>query len=225
MVKVYIFNVSERRKKTESAPIWGGSPFAYFEEKARTERGKRREITLAEGEILHFIFTDGYKKEEPDGIFEKGEYGKLKFTNYNEKAPKIDFSIAHTKDTLVVALSDGAPVGIDVEPFERELSDGVEGRFLGGFMPRILPFSDELYEVKKKEANLSLFEITPQKKPPNEAAPLTRWTAMEALVKMSGEGLSACKKANALLDKTELSSFYYCGKNGEKYILTLAVST
>lgn len=222
MVKVYIFNISEDEKNKESAPTRGGSPFAYFEKKASGESGARRELTLAEGELLHLALTDGYTKEMPDGFFEKDGFGKLKFTKRGKNNQRIEFSLAHAEKILVLAVSSGAAVGVDTEPLGRRICVGVESRFLDGFTPRFFELDAQVVEVKRRVGALYATEIKSPAPLPEGEASLRKWTAMEALVKMTGEGLSGHKKASAIHSRARLSGFIYEAADGKKYAVTLA---
>ena len=59
MAEIFIFDVSEYTKNEESSLFRESSPFAYFVEKSKNEKGERARLTLAEGELLLYALSDG----------------------------------------------------------------------------------------------------------------------------------------------------------------------
>jgi 4'-phosphopantetheinyl transferase len=99
-----------------------------------------------------------------------GDHGKPRLSNHN--AVPVSFSVAHAGDRVVVAITDGAPVGVDVEPIRR--------------LPPV--------ELRALSANV----LTPAEQMSYSVLPVAErsramavlWTRKEAVLKAWGEGLS-----------------------------------
>jgi 4'-phosphopantetheinyl transferase len=96
-------------------------------------------------------------------------------------AAGLHFNLAHTGDLMVLAVTAGSPVGVDVERV-RELKDacGIARRF---FTARE---SGWLQGRRGKGLSLAFFRL---------------WTRKEAILKATGEGLSRGLEVLELLDK------------------------
>ena len=220
MTRLYFFDLREYKvnKKGILREI-GGCPFAFFEEKARAESGERRLLTLCEGQLLFSAAREIFGEENPPKNIKKCEFGKLKFTNYGSF---VDFSFSHSGDILALLISDECEVGVDIEIKKDEVHEGAQKRFLKDFTPNLV----ELKNIKLNFVSSLSFE----KKDINEVENikrcdpcefLARWTALEATVKMSGDGLSAAKRVGEIAKKAELSSFSL-SLFGEEYIVSIA---
>lgn len=210
----------EYKVNREDNPLKTGDyPLAFFEEKAKGERGARRALTLAEGEILHLALLEFCEKENAPKTIEKAEFGKLKFTKTDKN---IKFSFSHSAQILVLCVSDEGEVGVDVEKVDSKVHKGA-ARFLEGFYPTTLPLlSTEVFEVTELPHTVGRVAKTALEEVFSEDSFLLRWTALEAVLKMSGEGLAAYKSAASLLPFINLSSGIYTSKNSDKYLITLA---
>ena len=101
--------------------------------------------------------------------FTEGPHGKPRLDATVPDDPSLHFNIAHTGTTVVVAVSQDEPVGVDVEPLGRD----VDTNALAG---RILTAAEQ-----------AQWRALPAAKRP--AALLHLWTCKEAFVKATGEGL------------------------------------
>ena len=224
MTHLYVLNTREYKEKKEDNPLASGDyPLAFFKEKARGERGERARLTLLEGELLSFAVRDCFGEKYLTKTIEKTNFGKLKFAN-SEK--NIEFSISHGGALLVIAVSDEGACGVDIELCDSRPHKGVEKRFLSGFAPNVRSFSDGCAFLIKKELNGGgrVTKIA-LREPSFEYDFYTRWTALEAILKMSGDGLASYSRAKELLSSAKLSSGEYETEKGEKYIITLAVKS
>lgn len=105
----------------------------------------------------------GYKPE-----FERGEHGKP-FVNANINHNinvKINFNLSHCKEAVACVIGDDAEVGIDVE-------------CLGRYKPSLAEYcmsNDELKQIAEADDQDAEFTML--------------WTKKEALLKMTGEGIT-----------------------------------
>ena len=223
MVKIYVFNVSEYQKSKESSLFTENSPFTYFAEKSKKEKSERARMTLAEGELLLLAMKSESSEKIPAGKFETTEFGKLIFTKTDKSAKNIDFSIAHSNGVLVVAVSDIGAVGVDIERADREIDRGVAKKFLSDFSPSSDALFAKLYRAEMSDDGISAAPTDVVEERRAELGDTERWCAMEALVKMSGEGLAAHGKAAKLQETARLSVFTYKEK-GAVYTLAVALA-
>lgn len=147
MVKFYILNINNLNKYT-TQNLENVFPLRY--KKAMSYKNiKDRKLCLGAGILLHYVI--GLKESD----IKVNEYGKL----YSDK---LNFSISHTEDTVVILTSDSFDVGIDIESPDRDASK-IETLF----------HQNELEAVKNKK--LTCIEV---------------WTRKEALLKYLGIGLT-----------------------------------
>lgn len=222
MVRIYVFDVGGEEKAAERRRYKPSAPLAYFEKKAAGEPPERSALTRLEGELLCYVLELGHTTVSPDDILQKSEFGKLEFTNNDKNRPKTEISFSHSGEVLALCVSLSGAVGIDVEGVETELPSGVCERFLSGFYPEYSEMNCEVFEVFSEDGGLSLSPLSGIAPPDNLPDGIRRWTAMEALVKMRGRGLSQYKKARELMRSAELFSFSIRTKSGKKYIVTVA---
>ncbi len=112
--------------------------------------------------------------------------GELTFTSdangkpHLAKERALQFNLAHTADLMLLAVTRGAPLGVDVERIRR-LSDprGIARRF---FSARE---ADWLCQVNAAELDRAFFRL---------------WTRKEAILKATGEGISSGLNSIELLD-------------------------
>lgn len=86
--------------------------------------------------------------------------------------PTVDFSLAHCDTAAIVAISTAGPIGVDIEA------------------PRPIRIADHR-RLQLVEAAASLAPATPLPDGPGEARFLQAWVRLEALAKLTGEGLGA----------------------------------
>ena len=206
--------------KEDNPPHAGDYPLAFFLEKAKEERGERAELTLSEGRLLWLALSESFSEENIPKVITKTEFGKLKFT---KKEKNIDFSISHSKDILVISVSDEGECGVDVEFCDNRRHEGAAARFLKDFTPSPHPFSECCaFEVENLLNNGGRVKKTALEPLKEREDFLPRWTALEAILKMSGDGLAAHAHSNSLLHTAKLFSGEYKTSEKEKYIITLA---
>jgi 4'-phosphopantetheinyl transferase len=136
------------------------------------ERGSRFKVALpakrfAAGRAFLRLALGRYLQARPHSVqFETSAYGKPALAGSSD----LRFNLSHSEDVGVVAITRGRQIGVDVERIRaevnaRELSD----RFFS------VPEADWVRSTAGSELMLRFF---------------TCWTAKEAYVKASGEGLS-----------------------------------
>jgi 4'-phosphopantetheinyl transferase len=100
--------------------------------------------------------------------FEYGEFGKPRLTPIQE--PRLEFSVSHSGDMVLIAVSRARAVGVDVEMVRADIDvDGIAERF----------FSINEYKSLASLAG-----------PSGREAFFRCWTRKEAYLKARGEGLS-----------------------------------
>lgn len=116
-------------------------------------------------------------------------------------SPKINFNFAHTRNFVLLGISDSVEIGVDVEkikdaPFE--IADTV-------FHPKEKEY---IFDAPLEEQKSLFFQI---------------WTRKEAFIKQSGEGLS-CNLAGLNMLEPSLSSFFYSWESNN-YICSVYAPT
>ena len=180
---------------------------------------------------------------EIDFSLERGEYGKPKFSSL-----PISFSISHRGDVVAIILSDEGEVGVDLEaviPSER--AAGIEARFLKDLYPEDGKIGNIEISFATLGADGEIREleiIYPADNPESSDNPLkttendnynlhitriqpshditSRWTALEALLKLSGGGFADFPRAALLADTSRIASFSlpWCGA---EYRISVAI--
>ena len=138
------------------------------------------------------------KFNTPTPVIEKNEYGKPYFVDGS-----CHFSISHGKGLCAVLLTDEGECGVDIEPeIEPTRAKKIDTRFLCDRLPvRPLKRDIELrleltgganaQEPKPSgEVEIQGVEVESFDKMPTTA----KWTVLEAVLKMSGEGFAAFSK-------------------------------
>ena len=222
MVRIYVFDAGGEKKAAERRRYKPSAPLAYFEKKAAAEPPGRAALTRLEGELLARAMELGHTTVLPDDILQKSEFGKLEFTNKDKNRPKTEISFSHSKELLVLCISLSGAVGIDVEPSDRPLSSGVRERFLSGFYPEYSDIECEIYEALPQGAALSISPLRAVAPPEDSSDDMRRWTAMEALVKMQGGGISSYGDADGIMKSADLFGFVYKSRSGKSYTVTVA---
>jgi len=114
---------------------------------------------------LRFILA-AYLNDKPDAIaFSYSQSGKPSLTN-----GRLQFSVSHSHDLALVALARSKPVGVDIEyPREDVEVDELSSRFFS------ISENGALQRLPTSERRAAFFRI---------------WTAKEAFIKATGDGLS-----------------------------------
>lgn len=159
--------------------------------KAKVDRLRKRpgkKLSVAAGELVRNAIAKELNMDAKDLRFRTSKSGKP----YAENA-KIQFSISHSGDIAVCALSD-KPVGIDIEQI-REVNVNVARRL---FTP-----DEQIYVFEKwTQVRERFFEV---------------WTRKEAYVKMLGKGISHFPQFSVMGNKSIQTHIR------EKYIVSVAV--
>ena len=90
------------------------------------------------------------------------------------------FSLAHTREVALIAVSAGGPVGVDIEH------------------ERVVTLSDERRQAIEAAAQTLSSRPLPGSQPATNARFLQAWTRLEALAKCTGEGIGAVLSATEL---------------------------
>lgn len=83
--------------------------------------------------MLTAVLLENYALRPSDYTFTYGEMGKPHLLTEPPK-PNVCFNLAHTEGMAVLAIG-GVPVGVDVEPTGRGISDSVRRRWLDNCPP------------------------------------------------------------------------------------------
>ena len=138
------------------------------------------------------------KFNTPTPIIEKNEYGKPYFVDGS-----CHFSISHGKGLCAVLLTDEGECGVDIEPeIEENRAKKIDTRFLSDRLPvrplkRDIELRHELTGGANTQEPKPSGEVEIQELEVGGAEGLTttaKWTVLEAVLKMSGEGFAAFSK-------------------------------
>jgi len=148
----------------------------YFRSEAsRRKKAKRlknqpdKKLSIAAGELVRQAISEEFNIDKNDIRFRVNKGGKP----YTESV-KAEFSISHSKDIAVCAISD-RPVGIDIE-YMRNVNIDVAKKYFTE--------NEQKYVFEKpKLSNQRFFEI---------------WTKKEAYVKLYGKGIPYFKEFSVI---------------------------
>ena len=177
------------------------------------------------------------KFNTPTPIIEKNEYGKPYFVDGS-----CHFSISHGKGLAAVLLSDEGECGVDIEPeIEENRAKKIDTRFLCDRLPvrplkRDIELRHELtgganaQEPKPSgEVEIQELELAGEVKIQGvevesfDKMPITaKWTVLEAVLKMSGEGFAAFSKRLEIAAVAETKTMFEGGGQNPFYV-TVAV--
>lgn len=141
-------------------------------------------------------------------------------------------SVSHCDGLVAVALYEGAAVGVDVERIvsNEARAARMEKRFLGKLpaepTEKISHFPVYAYKKTKENENNSFhFEeiITQTDEKTAKDAWVFRWTQLEAVLKMSGDGFASYAHVGALWEQAALATFSLSDGTGERYAVSLAL--
>lgn len=142
-LKMYLSSDEERQKKAD-----------------KIKSNPAKKLSLAAGELTKRVIAEKLNKDPKDLRFRVGKNGKPYIENVD-----IEFSIAHSGDIAICAVSD-RPVGVDIEKI-RDVNIGVA--------KRLFTHDEQQYVFEKwNYVRVRFFEI---------------WTRKEAYVKMRGRGV------------------------------------
>ena len=166
------------------------------------------------------------KFNTPTPVIEKNEYGKPYFTDGS-----CHFSISHGKGLCAVLLTDEGECGVDIEPeIEETRAKKIDTRFLSDRLP-VRPLKRDI-ELRQE---LTGGENAQEPKPSGEVEiqgvevesfdkmPITaKWTVLEAVLKMSGEGFAAFSKRLEIAEGAGTKTLFAGGRQNPFYV-TVAV--
>ncbi len=159
-----------------------------------TRHAETRRERIAASILLSYALKRCFGLDESGLEYSEGDHGKPYLTN----RPNIHFNISHTDGYCAVAVSD-APVGIDIQRIESELSSGkkaIAKKF----------FSEN--ELCEDEPSL-FFRL---------------WTAKESIVKCTGEGISVGIRrytVPAFSDSCRCGDMFLSALDTETYAMTV----
>ncbi len=155
------------------------------------------------------------KFNTPTPIIEKNEYGKPYFVDGS-----CHFSISHGKGLCAVLLTDEGECGVDIEPeIEENRAKKIDTRFLSDRLPvRPLKRDIELRHELTGGVKIQGVEVESFDKMPITA----KWTVLEAVLKMSGEGFAAFSKRLEIAAVAGTKTLFVGGGQNPFYV-TVAV--
>lgn len=167
------------------------------------------------------------KFNTPTPVIEKNEYGKPYFTDGS-----CHFSISHGKGLCAVLLTDEGECGVDIEPeIEETRAKKIDTRFLSDRLPvrplkRDIELRQELTGGENAQEPKPSGEVEIQELEVGGAEGLTttaKWTVLEAVLKMSGEGFAAFSKRLEIAERARTKTLLFTNENRAFYV-TLAIT-
>ena len=166
------------------------------------------------------------KFNTPTPIIAKSELGKPYFVDGS-----CHFSISHGKGFCAVLLTDEGECGVDIEPeIEENRAKKIDTRFLSDRLP-VRPLKRDI----ELRFELAGGENAQEPKPSGEVKiqgveaesfdkmPITaKWTVLEAVLKMSGEGFAAFSKRLEIAEGARTKTLFAGGGQNPFYV-TVAV--
>lgn len=167
------------------------------------------------------------KFNTPTPVIEKNEYGKPYFTDGS-----CHFSISHGKGLCAVLLTDEGECGVDIEPeIEETRAKKIDTRFLSDRLPvrplkRDIELRQELTGGENAQEPKPSGDVEIQELEVGGAEGLTttaKWTVLEAVLKMSGEGFAAFSKRLEIAERARTKTLLFTNENRAFYV-TLAIT-
>ena len=130
----------------------------------------------------------------------------------------VDISISHTGDYVLIGISVGAEIGVDIEhKIDEGRAENLEKRFFEG-----IDFSQKLKD-KSYGDNIRCFEFSRGEFCmvslfPAEDDFTAKWTLTEAIMKCDGRGFSSLHSVSQLAEKMELGSYVFNENRKNIYI-------
>lgn len=166
------------------------------------------------------------KFNTPTPVIEKNEYGKPYFVDGS-----CHFSISHGKGLCAVLLTDEGECGVDIEPeIEETRAKKIDTRFLCDRLP-VRPLKRDIELRFELTGGVNAQEPKPSggvkiqgvEAESFDKMPTTaKWTVLEAVLKMSGEGFAAFSKRLEIAAVAGTKTLFAGGGQNPFYV-TLAV--
>ena len=193
---------------------------------------------------------DAISRSENEGSYdltlERGKDGKPKFSSL-----PIFFNISHRGGAVAILLSDEGEVGVDLEePIDEKRASGIEARFLKGFSPEDGRITEVelIYASMSKCGKIEMMkklecsDDIPKSDTPIKCAEnadydnnnlqisriypsldvTSRWTALEAVIKLSGGGFADFPRVKTLTENSRIGSYRIFYRDKE-YSVSLAL--
>lgn len=148
------------------------------DERARAQRLRAahdRAAYIAAHALLRAMLSAQCDVAPPDWRFAAGEHGKPFLVNGPAQSPR--FSLSHTRGVAAVAIGEGADIGVDVEAQRAETRSSTARDDLALARRFFAPEEIACLEARTGEERRDAF--------------LALWTLKEAVIKATGQGLSA----------------------------------
>ncbi len=242
MIKVIITNTEKIQSEKCEELISHFSP-AVTDKIIGTKNEKLKKQRIGAYISLDFLYKSifGTQKEMPN--LDYNEKGKPYFTNCKD----VFFSISHDEDYSAVAICDTCrDIGIDIQAMPKNKSrlERVADRFLSVFKR-----NDFTYNAKKKmkenpssikendisyifaelgeHGKIEIVEDTVheflEKNKADEYEYLTKWTLLEASLKMEGSGFREYENAEKIIKKARQDIKVFVSENKIPYSVAVAV--
>ena len=166
------------------------------------------------------------KFNTPTPVIAKSELGKPYFVDGS-----CHFSISHGKGLCAVLLTDEGECGVDIEPeIEENRAKKIDTRFLCDRLP-VRPLKRDIELRQELTGGANAQEPKPSGKVEIQeievggAEGLTttaKWTVLEAVLKMSGEGFAAFSKRLEIAEGARTKTLLFANENRAFYV-TLAI--
>lgn len=166
------------------------------------------------------------KFNTPTPVIEKNEYGKPYF-----EGGECHFSISHGKGLCAVLLTDEGECGVDIEPeIEENRAKKIDTRFLSDRLP-VRPLKRDIELRLELTGGVNAQEPKPSggvkiqsvEAESFDKMPITaKWTVLEAVLKMSGEGFAAFSKRLEIAEGAGTKTLLFANENRAFYV-TVAV--
>lgn len=166
------------------------------------------------------------KFNTPTPVIEKNEYGKPYFVDGS-----CHFSISHGKGLCAVLLTDEGECGVDIEPeIEENRAKKIDTRFLSDRLP-VRPLKRDIELRFELTGGVNAQEPKPSggvkiqgvEAESFDKMPITaKWTVLEAVLKMSGEGFAAFSKRLEIAAGARTKTLFAGGGQNPFYV-TVAV--
>lgn len=155
------------------------------------------------------------KFNTPTPVIEKNEYGKPYF-----EGGECHFSISHGKGLCAVLLTDEGECGVDIEPeIEENRAKKIDTRFLSDRLP-VRPLKRDIELRLELTGGVKIQSVEAES---FDKMPITaKWTVLEAVLKMSGEGFAAFSKRLEIAEGAGTKTLLFANENRAFYV-TVAV--
>lgn len=247
MIYLAITDVCNLKAENISSDELSSISYAIAEKNDRTKIEKEKKLRYAAYSTLVYL----YKKLYPEVIgmpcVDFTEEGKPYFTK-NSDIPCPVFSISHDGDFAAVAISDeNTDIGVDIQsmPKNKTRLERIAQRFLSVFRRSDATYikiredskrnktdvpedfyslffsTDEFGSIKECEGS-ELLSISILDEELVEYEYLTKWTALEAALKMSGGGFSDYKDAEKIIESANIISKVFRADKKVDYAVSVA---